>query len=368
MAGFFSVKLAPGVRVSASSRGLRAHVGPRGARVHVGGGRTGVSTGAGPFTFYESLGAGRSSRPYRTGPSASQIAGAQKAGQAQLIVTALRAIDDIHRQSFPAATKPAAALPPVPPFPVLLATAVKDQRAGIGFFKFKARAAAKARARQIAEARAQQLLADAQEKQRAAQQELDTRWAELLANKPDQVLAELAAAFEDNEAPVAPVGVEDAEVSLVVLVPAADAVPDRYPTTTDGGNLSIRKATKTMRADWYRQLVAGHVVVSAKEAFAVAPGLEVAGIVALRDQGQDVYGARRAEPVLCTRLSRTGLAAVRWEQAGAWDVVEQTGTETLVSLKGSTRELTPLDLAGEPDLARVVASVDLDELEPVEHP
>ena len=57
MAGFLSFKIAPGVRVSASSRGLRTHLGPRVARVHVGGGRTGVSTGGGPFTAYESLGA-----------------------------------------------------------------------------------------------------------------------------------------------------------------------------------------------------------------------------------------------------------------------------------------------------------------------
>ena len=43
----FSVKIAPGVRVRASSRGVRTSIGPRVARVHVGAGRTGISTGAG---------------------------------------------------------------------------------------------------------------------------------------------------------------------------------------------------------------------------------------------------------------------------------------------------------------------------------
>lgn len=32
--GLIGVRLAPGVRVSLSSRGVRAHVGPRAARVH----------------------------------------------------------------------------------------------------------------------------------------------------------------------------------------------------------------------------------------------------------------------------------------------------------------------------------------------
>ena len=41
----FSVKIAPGVRVRASSRGIRTSIGPRAARLHVGGGRTGFSTG-----------------------------------------------------------------------------------------------------------------------------------------------------------------------------------------------------------------------------------------------------------------------------------------------------------------------------------
>ena len=51
--------------------------------------------------------------------------------------------------------------------------------------------------------------------------------------------------------------------------------------------------TKTTTAGWYRELVAGHAVVSVKEALAVAPGLAGGGsIVALRDNGVDVYGER----------------------------------------------------------------------------
>jgi hypothetical protein len=55
----FSVKLAPGVRVRVSSHGVRAGIGPRIARVHVGAGRTGFSSGLGPFSVYGSVGGKR---------------------------------------------------------------------------------------------------------------------------------------------------------------------------------------------------------------------------------------------------------------------------------------------------------------------
>jgi len=54
-----SIKLAPGVRVRASSRGIRASIGPRVARVHVGADRTTLSGGIGPFTSSTSMGARR---------------------------------------------------------------------------------------------------------------------------------------------------------------------------------------------------------------------------------------------------------------------------------------------------------------------
>jgi hypothetical protein len=38
------------------------------------------------------------------------------------------------------------------------------------------------------------------------------------------------------------------EVSLVVLVPDLDAIPERKPTTTPAGKLSLRKLTKAERS------------------------------------------------------------------------------------------------------------------------
>lgn len=117
----FSVKIAPGVRVRASSRGVRTSIGPRVARVHVGAGRTGLSTGAGPVGLYTAVGRTRR-RPGSRGKSPSiaslqrQAAAARKAEaaaqkaeeaeEAQRLAAALREILDVHRQEFPSAQWP----------------------------------------------------------------------------------------------------------------------------------------------------------------------------------------------------------------------------------------------------------------------
>src|SRR5215469_9128664 len=46
-----------------TKRGVRVRIGPRAARLHIGAGGTGLSTGAGPFTWYQPLGGKRRRRP-----------------------------------------------------------------------------------------------------------------------------------------------------------------------------------------------------------------------------------------------------------------------------------------------------------------
>ena len=48
-------RLLPGVKVRLTRGGVRFGLGPRGARLHLGSGGPGVSTGAGPFTWYRPL-------------------------------------------------------------------------------------------------------------------------------------------------------------------------------------------------------------------------------------------------------------------------------------------------------------------------
>jgi hypothetical protein len=104
----------------------------------------------------------------------------------------------------------------------------------------------------------------------ALQQETVTLWQRLIASPPDVVLAVLGHAFESSSANAAPLGVWDTEAHLVLLAPDLAALPERYPTTTAAGNLSLRKFTKGEMADLYKQLVAGLVLATAKETFSVA--------------------------------------------------------------------------------------------------
>jgi hypothetical protein len=79
----------------------------------------------------------------------------------------------------------------------------------------------------------------------------------LTANDPDTVLSNLDAAFEDNEAPATAVGVDASALFLVVLVPGLEAIPERLPSLTEAGNLSLSKITRKVQASYYTELVAG---------------------------------------------------------------------------------------------------------------
>ena len=91
------------------------------------------------------------------------------------------------------------------------------------------RAQAKERAARTADAELTEAGQRAAEQQAEVQGQLDRRWQRLCGNDPEVVLATLAEAFADNEAPAAPVAVDGAELALVVLAPPYDVIPERMP-------------------------------------------------------------------------------------------------------------------------------------------
>jgi hypothetical protein len=367
----FSVKLMPGVRVRASSRGVRTSLGPRVARVHVGGGRSGFSTGVGPVSYYTSTGAGRrrsSSSRSRTGTATAnrQLAAASRAAekldQARALSDALQVIMHMHRAEFPLAQRPVAPAPPPIDVSPFRAMHVKEAKAATSVFARSVRKAALDEAERRAQIDVANLASTYEHERAAWQASLDEEWAALANNDPDTVLTTLADAFEDNEAAAAAVGVDGAEVTLVVVVPSSSAIPERQPTTTAAGNLSLKKLTKREAADLYKLLVCGHTLVTVKEAFAVAPALQSARVIALRAASPDAYGTVRPEAVLAARFERSWLAGIQWAQADATQVVNDASTERILIQKGATRELTPIDLGKEAQLGEVVNAIDFDEL------
>ncbi len=366
----FSVKLAPGVRVRVSSRGVRAGIGPRVARVHVGTGRTGLSSGLGPFSVYGAVGGkrrrksgGRSSgRPSgaaleRQAAAARRAqAEADKAREAQRLAAIFQEIISLHRHDFPPVGRPVAPMPDLPDPNAVRERREKNALHGVGMFDRARRAAARQYAAQAAQAELNDRWRQAQAEQAHAQQELDTRWARLTGNDPDTVLATLAEAFEDNEAPAAPIGIDGTELSLIVLVPDEDAVPERLPATTQAGNLTLRKLPKAERSALYLLLIAGHVLVTVREAFAVDPGVEAARVIAVRRSGPDIYGRPVLDCMVAGRWTRTAFNGVRWTDADAGNILAGTATELVLNQKRG--QILPVDLSTEPEIRDLQSTMD----------
>ncbi len=343
----FSFKLAPGVRIRASSRGIRTSIGPRAARLHFGGGRAaGISTGAGPFSLYSSLGSRRRARS--SGPTIAarqrQLAQAAKAAEAQELIAAFQAILALHR------VEPQPVAPPIAPGPAPVNEAeirrrhVKAATAGISIFKRAERRQAVGVAAEGAAAEIAAERAHAESERQRLQYELDEHWRALCANDPDVVLATLADAFDDDEAPAAPVGVDGDEVSIVVLVPGLDVVPERMPQATAAGNLSIPKLSKTKRADFYKLVICGHLLATCRETFAVAPGIAWIRAVVIRLADMDAYGRQRPECLLAARFARRAFDGVQWATADAARIVADASSDLTVRAAGQATELAALDL------------------------
>jgi hypothetical protein len=371
----FSLKLAPGVRVRVSSHGVRAGIGPRVARVHVGTGRTGFSSGLGPFSVYGAVGGSRrrrksslqsggrsSGRPsgaalQRQAAAARRAqAEADKAGEAQRLAAIFQEITSLHRHDFPPVERPVAPVPELPDPAAVNKSHEKNALRGVGMFDRARRAAARQYAAQAAQAELDERWRQAQAEQAQAQQELDRQWARLAGNDPDTVLATLAEAFEDNEAPAAPVGIDGTELSLILLVPGEDAVPERLPATTQAGNLTLRKLPKGERSALYLLLIAGHVLVTLREAFAVAPGVDAARVIAVRRGGPDIYGRPALDCMVAGRWTRTAFNGVRWADADAGNIL--TGTATELVLNEKRGQIIPVDLSTEPGIRDLLATMD----------
>ncbi len=135
-----SFKIAPGVRIRASGRGISAGVGPRAARVHAGTRGVGISSGVGPFSTYSHLGGGRtsggSSRSTYRGPTKASVAAherdlraAERQADVEKVAAIEKALVSVHAQSFPKAAR--VELPPADEVDSAPIRAELEEKAGI---------------------------------------------------------------------------------------------------------------------------------------------------------------------------------------------------------------------------------------------
>jgi hypothetical protein len=268
---------------------------------------------------------------------------------------------NVHRGEFPAVTPPVA--PPPPPVDQDEIRKRLEQEAlrGIGVLHHAARAAARQQAAEKSAAEIAAATAWYEEQRAHLQADLDQQWRQLLANDPDLIFETLTEAFDDNEAPAAVASVDSGEVSVVVVVPGIDAIPERMPERTPAGNLSLKKLTKGVRNSFYAALVSGNVLVTVREAMAVAPGITWIRVAVIRRSLPDAYGKRSAECLLAARFCRTALDGVQWRTASAAQIVNDASSELQIRQVASG-ELRPLELAQEHALAEMLQAIDLEEL------
>jgi hypothetical protein len=373
-----SIKLAPGVRVRASTRGVRASVGPRAARVHVGSGRTRISSGVGPFTVSSGLGV-RQASPRRASTSGSRSTGGQRVTLAHLerqaraaeraqqiadIAALEEQLTGLHREDF-APTQHEVLPDPTQPAPADVATLRRDLTrtalAGISWFhraeRRNAKAAAAAAATDLARRQHVAAIIAAQR----AQVDLDESWDALGRHDPDTVIEAVDAAFADNasESTCVDAGHDDIAggryVTCVVLFGTADLIPDHRPALTPGGKPTLRKRTKTDRNALYTQALASTVLATVKEALAVAVAADQTRILVVRQAIQSSPATQALEVVYLGTFHRDRLQAVDWASVNPIDqLLSADGCQ--LNLKGSTREVVPVSTEDEPGLQVVLSS------------
>lgn len=362
-----SFKIAPGVRVRASSRGVRASVGPRAARVHVGAGRTRVSTGAGPMTLSTTLGDGtrrapsRSSSTRSTGASPrprqptvaqlqAQARAAERAQQVAEVAALERSLTSLHHTAFAAPTRQTLPIPAAP-----AAGDVETARrelyqtatAGVPIWKREERKKAKAWANQQAPKEARRRHTGALVSGQWEQSQLDQEWDALRNHHPLTVIETVDDAFADNASDSTCVDAGTVPetgaryLTAVVTYGNIDLVPEHRADRTPGGKPTLRKRTKTDRNALYAASIASTVLATAKEALAVAVGATEIRVLVVRPDGTgDV------EPIYAGTLRRDFLAERDWRGLDAL-AVAMDAEHAEMRHKGSTREV--IGLAVEPN-------------------
>ena len=149
----------------------------------------------------------------------------------------------------------------------------------------------------------------------ARKAELDAIWTALASNDPETVLGMLEQAFADNETPAAAVSCRGARIDLVIMWPAVeDVVPERKAALTPTGTPTIHKRPKNEIAEFYLWALCSSALVTIKEAFAVCPAIEQAGVAVVRCVDDPVRGDRVVEPIFLGTVERGQLDGINWTE------------------------------------------------------
>jgi hypothetical protein len=342
----------PGVHVSASARGVRASIGPQVARANIGSGGTSFSTGFGPFYASTRTNRGRSQGSVQRSLKAYEweVRRARRTQEIADVARLEQRLISAHLEEFPPAQPPKAPAPSQVDGHAILRNLRKEALRGVPLLAWSARRAAKRMAEEQAERAIEEEKRRLAEAHAEEQAELDATWQRLLANDPQIVLAVLEEVFEDNQAPAAPVNCEGDETTIFMVYDSPDTIPDRKPALTSSGYPTLHRRNKTERNRLYATSMASSILATAIEAFAAAPGTN--RVVALIMRKEELPSPAR--PVLsclyCGRFERSRFERIDWASVDPLEEISRT-PGAMIERKWHTAEVLPLNLSDEPDLA-----------------
>lgn len=348
-----SFRVAPGVRMSVSSRGVRTSLGNSTARVSFGGGSTYTSARV----------AGVRVSQYHSSPRTTlgQLERANNAAtldeQLAQLAEIERRLVTLHHESFAPAAPRAIPLPALTDITRRSRELQKLSVKGINIFKRaerrEARAAAHATA--IKEGHARDLLnAEAYKREL---QEAQADWERLVGHDVPTVLTALEEAFADNgsESTCIDVGVEDGAryATVVVLFGPAAMVPDRTPGFTPTGRPTAKRRTKSERNALYVDALGSTVLATVREGFAVAPSLDSIRTVVLRRDPDASTPAEFLTAIYSASFDRAGAAQVDWRSVEPGQSL-LTANQAEFRRRGAAADVVSLDLKGRLDLQQIV--------------
>ncbi len=350
-----SFRVAPGVRMSVSSRGVRTSIGNSSARVSFGGGAAYTSARV----------AGVRVSQYHSNPR-STLGQLERANQAATLDEQLvhlaeleRRLVTLHHEAFDPAVPRSLPAPAATDISSLSMQMQKAATKGIGVFKRADRREARVRAHSAAvELGRQQDVANAEA--HALEVGLaQSEWQRLISHDPETVMAALEAAFADNasESTCVDVGADAGGryATVVILVGPGTIVPDRTPAFTPTGRPTAKRRTKSERNALYVDALGSSVLATVREAFAVAPSVDTARIVVLRRYPDATTPSEFLTAIYLAAFRRAQMDHANWTMLdpGAALLVAE---DAQFKRKGAAADVVSLDVTADEQIAQMLTT------------
>jgi hypothetical protein len=269
-----------------------------------------------------------------------------------------RALVTQHVRTIPKAKRPEVGrsrrVDPAALFPALEAEAVR----GISVFRRAERKQAKSAAHAASVRRAAELNAQHEAQALALDGQAKTAWAELKAHRTDRVIAALDEAFMAGgiDATCDAAGSDGGRntATIVVIFGSVAMIPDRVGTKNAAGKPVLKRRTRTDRNELYVEALGSAVLLTVKQAFASAPGLDDANVVVLRHDPNAAKVPDRLQPIYIGTFARADTARFAWKTL---DPAEQLLGTARADLRrsGVAGDVAPLDVRKNPHLVSIVA-------------